>query len=153
MKGCKSRQSHANKFLKRREKSCQKAAAEAAEAAEDAAAEDAAAEEISAADPKRQADSSIGTADAAGSDAVSQALPVPVPPVQKGKGKGKGKKKFKTVQMHGPDAAGSLQRGEGTLPLSHEMVASGKVVVLDAHGGWLSEWHRNFAAYQIPHLR
>ena len=58
-----------------------------------------------------------------------------------------------THTIDSPNAAGGLQRGEGTLPLLHEMVAAGKVVVLDAHGGWLSEWHRNFAAYQIAHLR
>jgi hypothetical protein len=26
-------------------------------------------------------------------------------------------------------------------------------MVVDAHGEWLHEWRRNFAAYQIAHLR
>lgn len=68
----------------------------------------------------------------------------------KGKGGKGGKGKSKTG---GTSATGALGRNYGTRPVPLELLKAGKVKVIDRHGSWMAEWHKNFAAYRIPHLR
>lgn len=47
------------------------------------------------------------------------------------------------------EPGGQFDRSRGTPAVDSTMLDSGRIVVLDAHGDWLVEWDRNFAAYEI----
>ena len=64
-----------------------------------------------------------------------------------------GKKNSSKKSMSGANAMGCLERHYSSTPVKIEDLKTRKVRVIDQHGAWMSEWHKNFEAYRIPHLR
>ena len=61
---------------------------------------------------------------------------------------------LKTSRMRGKrNVLHTVTRADGSTAVPLSLLKTGAVEVIDTHGEWLSEWHHNFAAFRIQHLR